>query len=1394
MKRSLFTKQLKQTLLAVSASALMLGAAQSQTTVGINFYGAYGGYGYGSLPVSATAFGVSPGKWANVPATDYMTAANGSMTAGPAGVLSVTWSSPNTWAAPLMGDPAASNGPWNSPLPGDPEVIWGYLDDGNATSQAPAASVTGLSALFPHGYVVQTIAAEDGNPMTFANVAANDGSASDTLHYATYWHLYDWYGPVSGANAGTVGLCGQSALFTGDVLSLQCDIKGTTGMRSSLCGFIITDQPVVTHSDPANLLLSTGAALLLAPPAGVIGIGLTYQWQHAGTNIPGATFSSYTNSSVTTTDAGAYAAVVTSSFYPSLSVTGQVANVSVVPAHAARTATFDANTGTIGAQDGSGTWGYTVTNWWSGSADDYWGNPDSAVFGAGGTGVYTVALTASVAANAITFSSGAYTITNTAGETLTLTGSPALTATTNGTITVPLTITTNTLLKLGAGKVTLTGALTSTNIFVGAGTLEMANASNPTCTVTNGATLKIGYNGNARLVVYGDGTAAATGLYLMGGANYNVGGTPTLLGAPTTIRQYGSGLASLGIGDINATGLHCTAAASGSIIDANIQMVSDGYGMTLTVDAGANTTTGDLILNGPLNVGSLGFLKWGTGTLRLNGTATPANKAVNVMGGPVICGAVNCVGPNARLNVGAYGPSYTLPNSSGTSFDLNGFSQTVTNASLGAGSTLKTTIYTGGTPSATVLTTTDPGTALTYGGTLTVTSVGTAPTIGETFTLFISADGYSGAFTNFNLPPFAGLAWDTSQLTVNGSITVIAGSTPPSIVTDLSGGTNYAFVGGNSTLTITAAGDPILHYQWKKNGTTPVGTDSPTLALSSLTLGSAGYYSCTVTNNYAPAAQSQTNYLVVVTPSLAAGAAVQDTPKSLWPLSETDPATAYDYWSGNNGTQNGSLTLGAAGPVPPVDAGFNAGTKAYQFDGASTYIDCGTAPSLSGTTDFTVEAWINTTNTISGQIIQQRSTSGYDGTANGYNGEYGLSVNGNGTVNFYIFGGGSTEYNFNSPRLSRRVNDGKWHHIAAVRSGGTSGFIYIDGSLVASASGTAEPLDGTIATFIGADQRNSSVFFNGSMCNVAIYTTALSADRIGVHAATGVLGTAPLKLNLVAGGWSEDSKPSGTPHDGQNLGTTWVASNTDAAGTPVTRTGVAQFASGAQIAIPADADFNSPTGTICFWMQTALPPAGTGMMLVDRRTSAGMVIVLDGTPSGGIDIQYTGNANFATGGNVTDGNWHHVAVTYDQSASGTVEVFVDGASVGSQANTAASSWPATQEIELGRSHDTYWQEFNGQMDDFRIYNRVLTSTEITAISTPATSDSVLDSTLKVRFNFGTAAGVGKGLSWQQIGVLQSSPLIGPSAVWTPLPTTAPAYPFLPRTSVTNSALFYRLKQ
>ena len=176
-------------------------------------------------------------------------------------------------------------------------------------------------------------------------------------------------------------------------------------------------------------------------------------------------------------------------------------------------------------------------------------------------------------------------------------------------------------------------------------------------------------------------------------------------------------------------------------------------------------------------------------------------------------------------------------------------------------------------------------------------------------------------------------------------------------------------------------------------------------------------------------------------------------------MSETSPTTAFDYsGNGNDGAQNGTLTLGVVGPRPPAEAGFSASKTAYQFDGVTTFIDCGTGPSLSGTTDFTVEAWINTTNG-GGRIVQQRS-----GGA-GWIGQYNLSLGG-GTVSFDVYNGG---WQWNNLATARTVNDGKWHHVAAVRSG-TNGAIYIDGSLAANASSVdVKALVPTVITYIGAD-------------------------------------------------------------------------------------------------------------------------------------------------------------------------------------------------------------------------------------------------------------------------------------------------------------------------------------
>jgi len=281
---------------------------------------------------------------------------------------------------------------------------------------------------------------------------------------------------------------------------------------------------------------------------------------------------------------------------------------------------------------------------------------------------------------------------------------------------------------------------------------------------------------------------------------------------------------------------------------------------------------------------------------------------------------------------------------------------------------------------------------------------------------------------------------------------------------------------------------------------------------------------------------------------------------------------------------------------------------------------------------------------------------------------------------------------------------------------------------------------------------------------------------------------APFALQVIPGGVIKDTKPIGTPHPGQGYNLTWLGSVTDANTPPVTRTGVEVFSNspGSQIITPTNADFNTAYGTICFWMTATAPlPGGgsEGAMLVDRRTTTGAVIVLH--DDGSIFWQgQVGSQNAFSAGYIPDGNWHHVAVTYGQTTSDTISIYVDGALAGSVPVTNSWSWPTNQEIEIGQSHDPYWMKFDGQMDDFRIYNRVLNATEVGQVYA---SDALVDTNaLTVRYNFDSAI-YGNSLVWP-FGTLQTSPALGNAAAWTTITNAVSPYPLL----LSAPAAFYRL--
>lgn len=69
---------------------------------------------------------------------------------------------------------------------------------------------------------------------------------------------------------------------------------------------------------------------------------------------------------------------------------------------------------------------------------------------------------------------------------------------------------------------------------------------------------------------------------------------------------------------------------------------------------------------------------------------------------------------------------------------------------------------------------------------------------------------------------------------------------------------------------------------------------------------------------------------------------------------------------------------------------------------------------------------------------------------------------------------------------------------------------------------------------------------------------------------------------------------------------------------------------------------------------------------------------------------------------LSDGKWHHLAVI--QSYRGNSQLYIDG------------KWYATKDISwYGQNSDTFLGNFDGLLDNVRIYNRALTHKEVQEI-------------------------------------------------------------------------------
>jgi len=289
------------------------------------------------------------------------------------------------------------------------------------------------------------------------------------------------------------------------------------------------------------------------------------------------------------------------------------------------------------------------------------------------------------------------------------------------------------------------------------------------------------------------------------------------------------------------------------------------------------------------------------------------------------------------------------------------------------------------------------------------------------------------------------------------------------------------YAGGTALFSDQVGGSVPRTYQWKHAGTNIPGATLTSLLVTNVSAANTGSYELDVTN-----AIGSTNALVSLTlltppPGTYPIQAVAVVPAAYWRLNETTGTTAFDYAVGYDGTIMGNMTLGITGPQPPLFPGFDAGNTCFQFDDASAYVEAPLTLDVNPSA-FTISVWINVIAfDKTWQAIVTKGDSSWRLHRSGTSSTVAFSTTGLSNVDL---------------SSARSVNDGLWHHLAAVYDG-TNKYIYIDGTLDASVAVTGTLAQNAYPVRIGENAQATGRYFNGFIDEVGLYNQALSSAQIG---------------------------------------------------------------------------------------------------------------------------------------------------------------------------------------------------------------------------------------------------------------------------------------------------------
>lgn len=440
--------------------------------------------------------------------------------------------------------------------------------------------------------------------------------------------------------------------------------------------------------------------------------------------------------------------------------------------------------------------------------------------------------------------------------------------------------------------------------------------------------------------------------------------------------------------------------------------------------------------------------------------------------------------------------------------------------------------------------------------------------------------------------------------------------------------------------------------------------------------------------------------------------------------------------NGNDGTSvNGASTT----DVNPALAG-NPGTCGYGvFDGVDDFVDVpGLSGILNGTASLTF--WINTTQVGNDTGWMAPGVTGVE-LAGGADDIFWGWLDASGRISISVANDFAADQ-----KSATAVNDGTWHHVALTRdavSGDTK--VYVDGILETSGNSGTGTI-GTPFTSIGRieDTGGTPEHLDGLLDEVRVFDQILGdsdviAIRDSTHPCPAIqpLTYYTMDETIWAGaGAVQDS--SGNNNDGTALGGAAPANpanNPALVGDPGT-CGYGDIPLNTDDTIDAITTGFTPgnQGSITFWYNSKENWTGFGTgdrLLFDASINLGgggadkhFFLVRRNNAGGSLrfrveDTNDTALQANATGLGFAAGTWVHVAVTWDLP-NDLIQIFVNGTLAATDNTNTNSVMGTSNDLHVGDQRDTGtggggWTNFstNGFIDEFRIYDRVITGTRVT---------------------------------------------------------------------------------